>query len=228
MEVIMSPIDALKSEAVALRAREKASGRTLKHCDALEQVAKSHGYANWRACCAILEAASKTVASPPTDKAQMNVNGMKRYKSSEWNFALDVPERWNSFPPVLTNSPYEVIRFASHEDGVHVLIIFRQPHDPTKGLKGHSELIQQFLASKGFENFVTAETTIGSKEALTLDFDKPQGDGTWSCRQYSVAQGTLVFTLGFGTNRRAGMLELFDRMAKTFEIPAQLPPSPNP
>src|ERR1035438_3837645 len=76
-EVIMSPIDALKSEAVALRAKEKASGRVLKHCDALEQVAKKHGYANWRACCAILDAASQKVTSPATDNVQVNVSGMK-------------------------------------------------------------------------------------------------------------------------------------------------------
>jgi hypothetical protein len=225
-EVIMSPIDALKLEAVALRAKEKASGRVLKHCDALERVAKNYGYANWRACCAILDAASQAVYSPPTDKVQVHDNGMKRYKSSEWNFALDIPERWNSFPPVLTNSPYEVTRFASHEDGIHVLIIFRQPYDPKKALKGHSEMVQQFLASQGFGNFVTSETTIGSEKALMLDFDKPQGDGTWSCRQYSAVKGTLVFTLGFGTNNRAGMFNLYDRMANTFEIMAEPPSSP--
>ena len=55
---------------------------------------------------------------------------MKHYESSDWNFALDIPRRWNSFPPVPTNSPNEVIRFASREDGNHLLIIFRQPHDP--------------------------------------------------------------------------------------------------
>jgi glyoxalase superfamily protein len=224
----MSPIDTLKSEAVALRAKEKASGRLLKHCDALEQVAKKHGYANWRACCAILEDASKADTPVPTDLDQPNVGVMKRYNSSEWNFALDIPERWNSFPPVLTNSPYEVIRFASHEDGVHVLIVFRQPYDPKNALRGYLEKVQQILVGKGFGNFVTASTTIGSKEALTLDFDKPQGDGTWSCRQYSVAEGTLVFTLGFGTNKKARVLDLYDRMAKSFEINPKLPPDPSP
>lgn len=46
----MSPIEKLKAEAVALREKETAAGRPLKHCDALERVAKSHGYASWRAC----------------------------------------------------------------------------------------------------------------------------------------------------------------------------------
>jgi hypothetical protein len=36
---------------------------------------------------------------------------------------------------VSTNSPWEVIRFASHEDGTHLVIIFRKPHDPKKSLK---------------------------------------------------------------------------------------------
>ena len=34
-----------------------------------------------------------------------------------------------------TNSPYELIRFASSEDGTHLLIIFRRPHDPEQSLK---------------------------------------------------------------------------------------------
>jgi hypothetical protein len=65
----------------------------------------------------------------------MNMTDMKHYQSPEWNFALDIPRRWNSFPPVSTSSPWEVIRFASHEDGTHLVIIFRKPHDPKKSLK---------------------------------------------------------------------------------------------
>jgi hypothetical protein len=45
----------------------------------------------------------------------MNTTEMKRYKSAEWNFALDIPRRWHAFPPVSSNSPGEVIRFASQE-----------------------------------------------------------------------------------------------------------------
>jgi len=54
-----------------------------------------------------------------------------------------------------------------------------------------------------------------------LDFDRPQGDGTWSCREYFVVEGTLSYTLGFGTTNKAGMFELYDRMAKSFEILAE-------
>ncbi|MFZ1055462.1 MAG: glyoxalase superfamily protein [Opitutaceae bacterium] len=64
----MSPIEALKSEAIALRQKKKDLGRALKHCDALEQVAKKHGYANWRTCCAILGDVSQTLADPPRER----------------------------------------------------------------------------------------------------------------------------------------------------------------
>jgi hypothetical protein len=148
----------------------------------------------------------------------MNINEMKHYQSSDYHFGLDIPKRWNSFPAVPTNSPYEVIRFASEEDGTHILIIFREPHDPKQTIKKRAEQVEQVLVKQGFGNFATAETTIGSKEALTLDFDMPQEDGTWSCRQYIVAEGTLSYTLGFGTSNKVGMFELFDRMAKSFKI----------
>jgi hypothetical protein len=55
-----------------------------------------------------------------------------------------------------------------------------------------------------------------------LDFDKPKGDGIWSCRHYFVTEGTLKYALGFGTTNKAGMFELYDRMAKSFEILVEL------
>jgi hypothetical protein len=148
----------------------------------------------------------------------MNTTEMKHYQSSEYHFGLDIPKRWNSFPAVPTNSPYEVIRFASEEDGSHILIIFREPHDPKQTIQKRANQVQQILVEQGFGNFATAETTIGSRAALTLDFDMPQGDGTWSCRQYIVAEGTLSYILGFGTSNKVGMFELFDQIAKSFEI----------
>ena len=57
---------------------------------------------------------------------------MRRYKSIEWNFALDIPKPWHAFPPVSRNSPAEVIRFASKEEGNHLVIIFRWARDPKK------------------------------------------------------------------------------------------------
>lgn len=63
----MSPIEKLKAEAVALREAEKARGHEIKHCDALELVAKKHGYANWRACLAKLGGNATT--ETPADAA---------------------------------------------------------------------------------------------------------------------------------------------------------------
>jgi hypothetical protein len=105
-----------------------------------------------------------------------------------------------------------------NEEGRHLLIIFREPHDPKKSLMDVSNQVQQILANHGFGNFATAETTIGSRAALTLDFDRPKDGGTWSCRHYFLAEGTLGYTLGFGTTNKAGMFELYDRMAKSFQI----------
>jgi hypothetical protein len=148
----------------------------------------------------------------------MNTTEMKHYVSSEWGFSLDVPKSWNRFPPVSSNSPYEVIRFASYEKGSHLLIIFRAPQDPNKSMKDVLGEVQQLLAKNEFGNFATAETTIASRAALTLDFDRPKGEGTWSCRHYFLVEGTLGNTLGFGTTNKAGMFELYDRMAKSFQI----------
>ena len=224
----MSSIEQLKSEAAALEAKARALGHPMKHCAALEQVARNHGYDSWRACCAILGATAPAVSVPVPKKPQINDIEMKRYKSKEWNFGLDIPTRWNSFPAVPTNSPNEVIRFASHESGVHLLIIFRNPYDPKKDPKAYSDQIQQILANVGFRNFVAAETSIGSRAVLTLDFDKPEDNGgTWSCRHYFVIDGTLAYVLGFGTNQRDAMFDLYDRIAKTFvveETPSSLEP----
>lgn len=123
-------------------------------------------------------------------------------------------------PPVCTNSPHEVMRFASKEDGTHLVIIFREIHDPKETLKEVSDAVQKILSNHGFGNFVAAETVIGSRPVLTLDFEKPKNGGTWSCRHYFVAEGTLRYTLGFGTTDKERMFEVYERMAKSFEFGA--------
>ena len=148
----------------------------------------------------------------------MNAIEMKHHRSSEWKFSLDIPKRWHSLPPVSTNSPNEVMRFASKEDGAHLLILFREIHDPKQGLKQISDAVQKILADHGFGNFVAAETNIGPRAVLTLDFDRPKDGGTWSCRHYFIAEDTLRYTLGFGTTDKGRMFELYDRMAKSFEF----------
>ena len=222
----MSSIEQLKSEAAALEAKARAQGHPMKHCDALEQVARNHGYDSWRACRAILGDPVSATSTALSEKPSINNIEMKRYNSKEWNFALDIPARWNAFPAVPTNSPNEVIRFASHEDGVHLSIIFRNPYDPKRGQKAFVDLTKDFLVKAGFGNFVPAETTIGSLVVPTLDFDKP-GDkgGTWSVRHYFVFYGTLAYVVSFGTTEWHAMLGLFDRIAKTFVVDVEATPS---
>ena len=114
-----------------------------------------------------------------------------------------------------------MVRFASKEDGTHVLIVFREMHDPKQPSQEVSDAVQKVLASHGFGNFAPGKTTIGSRVALTLDFDRPKDGGTWSCRHYFVGEGTLRYTLGFGTTRKAEMFELYERMARSFEFQAE-------
>jgi len=148
----------------------------------------------------------------------MNAADLKHYRSSEWNFSLDIPRRWHALPPQCTNSPNEVMRFASKEDGTHLLIVFREIHDPKQTLPTLSAAVQKILAIHGFGNFVPGQTTIGTRAVFTLDFDKPMDDETWSCRHYFVPDGTLRYTLGFGTTRKAEMFELYDAVAKSFDF----------
>jgi beta-lactamase regulating signal transducer with metallopeptidase domain len=161
----------------------------------------------------------RSAAALPTAccfSGQTSDGTMKRYRSSAWGFALDVPKRWNAFPASLTNSPNEVIRFASGEHGTHLLIIFRSPDDPTVSPEERSNTVQQGLAKSGFSNFVSGETRIGSQVVRTLDFSKPIDGHIWNCRQYFITDGTLVYVLGFGTTDRKEAFGLFDRMAKSF------------
>jgi hypothetical protein len=215
----MSSIEQLKSEAAALEAKARAQGHPMKHCDALEQVARNHGYDSWRACRAILGDPVSATGTALPEKPPINNVEMKRYTSKEWNFALDIPARWNAFPAVPTNSPNEVIRFASHEDGVHLSIIFRNPYDPKQGQQAFVDLIITYLVKAGFGNFVQGETTIGSLVVPTLDFDRPDDKGgTWSVRHNFVFYGTLAYVVSFATSEWHAMLGLFDRIAKTFVV----------
>ena len=204
----MSRLEQIRAEAAALEAEAIASGNRIQHCAALEQVAKRYGYESWRACRAVLNA--QATADPPTELQT------RRYQSKRWGFGIDIPKRWNAFPAVPTNSPYEVIRFASREHGSHLLIIFREPRDPELNSEQHLTQMQNQLQKGGFGNFVVGETTIGASTARTLDFNKEMDGGQWSVRHYVLTAETLRYILGFGTTNWDAMLPVFDRLAMSF------------
>ncbi|PWT79075.1 MAG: hypothetical protein C5B58_14365 [Acidobacteria bacterium] len=101
----MSQIEKLKAEADELESRQRSLGNPIKHCEALEQVATKHGYSSWRACRASLSDESEGHETTPV---------MRRYRSAEWNFAIDFPKHWNIFPPVSNNSPFKGRRRLSY------------------------------------------------------------------------------------------------------------------
>jgi hypothetical protein len=160
-------------------------------------------------------AATGTAAAGAVEPGTME---MKHYASSEWHFELDVPKRWVVMPPNAANSPNEVIRFLSREDGNHNLIVFRSPFDPKQPLENVVAAIQQVLVKAGFSDFRTGETTMGSRRVLTLDYSRlaPDGVTMWYCRQYVIVNDTLGYILGFGTTNRDKMFGVYDGIARTF------------
>lgn len=160
----------------------------------------------------------ETIATTPQPSPAPPLPPFKLYKDSKWKFELDIPEGWRTSPPVRENSIYELIRFGSQKNGRHLLILFLKRHLPGQSLQQVSDGTQKILANAGFGNFVSTETTIGGKPARILDFDRPEGNNTWSCREYFVAEGELLYTLGFGTTGKAAMFETFDHMAKSFRF----------
>jgi hypothetical protein len=217
----MSSLANLKAEATALRAHARASGYFLKHCTALEQVAQRHGFENWRACLATLSRIANTGRSLPGEQ-EMTKAAMKHYQNPEWDFSLDIPERWNKFPPVSSNSVTEVMRFASHEDGMHYCIVFRIPRDPKQEPRALAETIQDSLNKEKYTNFIISETKLKSGSGLKLDCDRLQENGMWYVREYFIFHETLVHVLGFGTSRwDDANINLFERMAQSFRFPDQ-------
>ena len=146
-------------------------------------------------------------------------NAAQHYQNTEWNFGLDLPSGWNRFAPDLSSSTHEVVRFGTGQGGKQLLIVLRNFFDTQKGLGGYITAAEQVLEKKGFTHFVTGEATLGSRHVTTLDFDKAEPDGsTWSAHQYLFIQGSLLYTLSFGTNniQPTTLTPLEDRVATSF------------
>jgi beta-lactamase regulating signal transducer with metallopeptidase domain len=148
--------------------------------------------------------------------ATTNSVELRHYRNEEWKFELDIPKGWIVEPPVPSNGP-EVIRFHSPKPGPDGLIVWRSTNYPNHTPQSYSLEVQRVLAKGGFSNFVSGETSIGSRRVQTLDFEQIQPDGSlMSCRHYFVIDGGVRYVLGFGTSNRAAMFDTFDRVAKSF------------
>jgi len=142
----------------------------------------------------------------------------KRVSKKEHGFTLAVPEAWAEFPPVLSNSPYEVARFAYRDHTTHMSIVFRMPGSPGLHPRGIAEQAQARQRAQGFDNFVLDELDVGGRPGVRLTFEKKTAQGPWAAREYFVSAGSLVYCLGLASGDPRGDAALFDAMATRFEV----------
>ena len=133
-------------------------------------------------------------------------------------FTLSVPEAWAEFPALLSNSAYEVVRFAYRDHTGHLCIVFRMPGSPGLDPRGTAEQAIVRQQSQGFGNFVLTEADVGKRRGVLLTFDKKAEAGTWAAREYFVSAGSLVYCLGLGSGDPQGDGGIFDAMAAGFEV----------
>jgi TonB family protein len=165
---------------------------------------------------------SKGLSTAPEERGarfiQLENSDMKRYENHDWNFAVSIPNGWNYLPLDPASNRYEVVRFGSNKDGTNTFSVSRYILKPGQSLLEILKQIQPGWAQSGFGNFVTAEKAMGHRKAVVQDFSMPRGDGTWSVRQYYVAEGPVLHVLQFGTTDKNIKFELYDRIAESFEI----------
>jgi hypothetical protein len=130
-------------------------------------------------------------------------------------FTIAVPEGWAEFPPVPTNSPYEVARFARRDHAQHLCLVFRSPGSDARE---RAEAARERLEASGYGNFVLDDATLGARAAVRLRFDKPFGSGVWAVREYFIGATDVVYCLGLGSSDPAGDAAAFDSMCAAFEI----------
>jgi hypothetical protein len=152
------------------------------------------------------------------DDAMENLMPLQSIAKPAFGFTIGVPAGWSEFPPILSNSPYEVARFARRDHTNHLCIVFRLPGSPGLDPRRTAEEAQTRSAKKGFGNFVLRDVEVGGRAGKLLTFDKTTEDGVWSAREYFVSAGNLVYCLGLGTGDPQGDAAHFDAMAAHFEI----------
>jgi hypothetical protein len=133
-------------------------------------------------------------------------------------FTLSVPEAWAEFPALISNSAYEVARFAYRDHASHMCIVFRMPGSPGLDPRGTAQQALARQQSQGFGNFVLTEATVGKRAGILLTFDRKTEAGTWAAREYFVSAGSLVYCLGLGSGDAEGDAAVFDAMAAAFAV----------
>ena len=113
----------------------------------------------------------------------MDTVAMRSIDKSDLGFTVWIPEDWAEFPPQPTNSPYEVARFQYHDGTGHLCLMF--PHPGSTGLSPlvPAQAVRRDREGKQFENFVVANTEIGGRPAVRMDYDTTRfATGRWFVR----------------------------------------------
>ncbi|HEX4454322.1 MAG TPA: hypothetical protein VH143_25840 [Kofleriaceae bacterium] len=138
---------------------------------------------------------------------------MQKITKPDHGFTVAIPDGWAEFPPMLTNSPYEVARFARRDHANHLCLVFRSPgNDPRK----RAEAARARLATTGYDGFVLDDAALGARPGVQLSCTR----GAWAVREYFVSVNDLVYCLGLGSSDPAGDAAAFDAMTAAFDIAA--------
>ncbi len=148
----------------------------------------------------------------------MKETPFKKFSKPEYGFTVSVPEGWSEFPALLSNSAYEVARFAYRDHTNHACIVFRMPGSPGLDPRGTAEQALARQRSKGYGNCVLADARLGDRAGLVLTFDKTTESGPWAAREYFVSAGSLIYCLGLGSGDPKHDADVFDAIAARFSI----------
>jgi hypothetical protein len=148
----------------------------------------------------------------------MEEMSLKVISKPELGFAVRVPEGWSEFPPILSNSPYEVARFAYRDHTTHMCIVFRMPGSPGLDPRVWAEQAQTRQRQQGYGSFALTEVEVGKRAGICLKFEKSNEAGVWACREYFVVAGSLVYCLGLASGDPQTDGKVFDAMAAKFEV----------
>jgi hypothetical protein len=130
-----------------------------------------------------------------------------------------VPEVWTEFPPLPSNSPYEVARFGYRDEGRHICLVFRQPGPPGLTLQAYAEGARRSLEAKGFENFNVEELTLDRRPAIRMNYGATRFDfGPWFVGEYFLVVQHVGYALGLGPSRPAVDAATYDQMAARFHL----------